>query len=150
MTTITIKDLDHIEEAAREFIKVMGDDTVFAFYGKMGAGKTTFIKALCKLLGVEDEVNSPTFAIINEYRSQTTAELIYHFDFYRIKKLEEVYDLGYEDYFYSGALCFIEWPELVEELLPLDAKKVTITENSDGSRMIQLGTDPNCTISSKA
>ena len=138
MTTITIKDLDHIEEAAREFIKNMGDDTVFAFYGKMGAGKTTFIKALCKLLGVEDEVNSPTFAIINEYRSQTTAELIYHFDFYRIKKLEEVYDLGYEDYFYSGALCFIEWPELVEELLPLDAKKVTITENSDGSRTIAL------------
>lgn len=136
--TITIKDLDHIEEAAREFIGQMGDDTVFAFYGKMGAGKTTFIKALCKLLGVEDEVNSPTFAIINEYRSQTTAELIYHFDFYRIKKLEEVYDLGYEDYFYSGALCFIEWPELVEELLPLDAKKVTINENSDGSRTITL------------
>ena len=135
---ITIKDLDHIEEAAREFIGQMGDDTVFAFYGKMGAGKTTFIKALCKLLGVEDEVNSPTFAIINEYRSQTTAELIYHFDFYRIKKLEEVYDLGYEDYFYSGALCFIEWPELVEELLPLDAKKVTITENGDGSRTINL------------
>jgi tRNA threonylcarbamoyladenosine biosynthesis protein TsaE len=136
--TITIKDLDHIEEAAREFIGQMGDDTVFAFYGKMGAGKTTFIKALCKLLGVEDEVNSPTFAIINEYRSATTAELIYHFDFYRIKKLEEVYDLGYEDYFYSGALCFIEWPELVEELLPLDAKKVTITENSDGSRTIVI------------
>ncbi len=136
--TITIKDLDHIEEAARQFIGQMGDDTVFAFYGKMGAGKTTFIKALCKLLGVEDEVNSPTFAIINEYRSATTAELIYHFDFYRIKKLEEVYDLGYEDYFYSGALCFIEWPELVEELLPLDAKKVTITENSDGSRTLQM------------
>ena len=136
--TITIKDLDHIEEAAREFIGQMGDDTVFAFYGKMGAGKTTFIKALCKLLGVEDEVNSPTFAIINEYRSETTAELIYHFDFYRIKKLEEVYDLGYEDYFYSGALCFIEWPELIEELLPLDAKKVTITENSDGTRTITL------------
>ena len=135
---ISIKDLDHIEEAAREFIGQMGDDTVFAFYGKMGAGKTTFIKALCKLLGVEDEVNSPTFAIINEYRSETTAELIYHFDFYRIKKLEEVYDLGYEDYFYSGALCFIEWPELVEELLPLDAKKVTINENSDGSRTITL------------
>jgi len=136
--TITIKDLDHIEDAAREFIRNMGDDTVFAFYGKMGAGKTTFIKALCKLLGVEDEVNSPTFAIINEYRSETTAELIYHFDFYRIKKLEEVYDLGYEDYFYSGALCFIEWPELVEELLPLDAKKVTITENADGSRTIEI------------
>lgn len=136
--TITIKDLDHIEDAAREFIGQMGDDTVFAFYGKMGAGKTTFIKALCKLLGVEDEVNSPTFAIINEYRSETTAELIYHFDFYRIKKLEEVYDLGYEDYFYSGALCFIEWPELVEELLPLDAQKVTITENGDGSRTITI------------
>ena len=138
MSTIIIKDLDHIEDAARQFIKLMGDDTVFAFYGKMGVGKTTFIKALCKLLGVEDEVNSPTFAIINEYRSATTAELIYHFDFYRIKKLEEVYDLGYEDYFYSGALCFIEWPELIEELLPLDAKKITITENSDGSRTIKM------------
>ena len=138
MSTITISGLDTIQESAKEFVRLMGDDTVFAFYGKMGAGKTTFIKALCKELGVEDEVNSPTFAIINEYRSATTAELIYHFDFYRIKKLEEVYDLGYEDYFYSGALCFIEWPELVEELLPLDAKKVTITENSDGTRTISL------------
>ena len=138
MSTITISGLDTIRESAKEFVRLMGDDTVFAFYGKMGAGKTTFIKALCQELGVEDEVNSPTFAIINEYRSQTTAELIYHFDFYRIKKLEEVYDLGYEDYFYSGALCFIEWPELVEELLPLDAKKVTITENSDGSRTVTL------------
>ena len=138
MTELRITDIDNIEETAREFAGLMGDDTVFAFYGNMGAGKTTFIKALCKLLGVEDEVNSPTFAIINEYRSETTAELIYHFDFYRIKKLEEVYDLGYEDYFYSGALCFIEWPELVEELLPIDAKKVTITENSDGSRTITI------------
>ena len=138
MSTITISSLDTIQESAKEFVRQMGDDTVFAFYGKMGAGKTTFIKALCKELGVEDEVNSPTFAIINEYRSATTAELIYHFDFYRIKKLEEVYDLGYEDYFYSGALCFIEWPELVEELLPLDAKKVTITENPDGSRTITV------------
>lgn len=138
MSTITISSLDTIQQSAKEFVRLMGDDTVFAFYGKMGAGKTTFIKALCQELGVEDEVNSPTFAIINEYRSATTAELIYHFDFYRIKKLEEVYDLGYEDYFYSGALCFIEWPELVEELLPLDAKKVTITENSDGTRTITL------------
>ena len=138
MSTITISNLDTIQESAKEFVRLMGDDTVFAFYGKMGAGKTTFIKALCQELGVEDEVNSPTFAIINEYRSATTAELIYHFDFYRIKKLEEVYDLGYEDYFYSCALCFIEWPELVEELLPLDAKKVTITENSDGTRTITL------------
>ena len=138
MATLTIKDTESIDQTAKEFIRLMGDDTVFAFYGKMGAGKTTFIKALCKELGVEDEVNSPTFAIINEYRSATTAELIYHFDFYRIKKLDEVYDLGYEDYFYSGALCFIEWPELIEELLPLDAKKVSITENSDGTRTITM------------
>lgn len=137
MNTITIKDLEHIDDAAHEFMGLMGDDTVFAFYGKMGAGKTTFIKSLCKQLGVEDEVNSPTFAIINEYRSNT-AELIYHFDFYRIKKIEEVYDLGYEDYFYSGALCFIEWPELVEDLLPFDARKVTISENPDGSRTIEF------------
>lgn len=138
MTTLTIKDTDTISETARQFMELMGDDTIFAFYGKMGAGKTTFIKALCKELGVEDEVNSPTFAIINEYRSATTAELIYHFDFYRIKKLDEVYDLGYEDYFYSGALCFIEWPELVEELLPDDARKVSITENGDGTRTISF------------
>lgn len=138
MNTIQINSLDNISDAAREFIRQMGDDTVFAFYGKMGAGKTTFIKAICKELGVTDEVNSPTFAIINEYRSQTTSELIYHFDFYRIKKMEEVYDLGYEDYFYSGALCFIEWPELVEELLPIDAKKISIDEITDGARIITI------------
>ena len=126
MKSLKITSLDNIEEVAKEFINLMGDDTIFAFYGKMGAGKTTFIKALCKALGVEDEVNSPTFAIVNEYRSESTAELIYHFDFYRIKKVEEVYDLGYEDYFYSGALCFIEWPELIEELLPEDTKKISI------------------------
>lgn len=135
---ITISSVENIAEAAHKFMQEMGDNTVFAFYGKMGAGKTTFIKALCKELGVEDEVNSPTFAIINEYRSATTAELVYHFDFYRIKKLDEVYDLGYEDYFYSGALCFIEWPELVEELLPDDARKVSITENGDGTRTISF------------
>src|SRR5574344_2332965 len=138
MNTIQISSLDKISDAAREFIIQMGDDTVFAFYGKMGAGKTTFIKALCKELGVNDEVNSPTFSLINEYRCETTSELIYHFDFYRIKKLEEVFDLGYEDYFYSGALCFIEWPELIEELLPGDAVKVYIDENEDGSRSIKF------------
>ena len=135
---IKIQSLEHIHEAAREFIAAMGDNTVFALYGKMGAGKTTFIKALCQELGVEDVVTSPTFAVINEYRSDIAGELIYHFDFYRIKKLEEVYDMGYEDYFYSGALCFIEWPELVEELLPGDAVKVTIEELEDGSRVIKL------------
>lgn len=135
---IKITSLDHIHEAARKFIAAMGDNTVFAFYGKMGAGKTTFIKAVCEELGVTDVINSPTFAIVNEYRSEDAGELIYHFDFYRIKKLKEVYDMGYEDYFYSGALCFIEWPELIEELLPGDAVNVTIEEQEDGSRTIRF------------
>lgn len=134
---IKITSLDNIHEAARQFIAAMGDNTVFAFYGKMGAGKTTFIKAVCECLGVTDVINSPTFAIVNEYRSES-GELIYHFDFYRIKKLEEVYDMGYEDYFYSGALCFIEWPELVEELLPADAVKVTIEEGENGGRTVSM------------
>ena len=125
-----------LPEAAKRFVQDIDQNTVFAFYGKMGAGKTTFIKAVCEALGVTDVVNSPTFSIVNEYRSDVTGELIYHFDFYRIEKLEEVYDMGYEDYFYSGALCFIEWPELVEELLPGDAVKVTVTEAEDGSRCI--------------
>lgn len=114
----------------------MDQATVFAFYGKMGAGKTTFIKSLCKELGVNDTVNSPTFSIVNEYRSDETGELIYHFDFYRVEKIEEVFDMGYEDYFYSGALCLIEWPELIEELLPGDAVRVDIKEEADGSRIL--------------
>ena len=135
---IKINSLDSIYEGAREFVKSMGNNTVFAFYGKMGAGKTTFIKAICKTLGVtEDIITSPTFAIVNEYRTDS-CELIYHFDFYRIKKLEEVYDMGYEDYFYSGAICFIEWPELIEELLPSDTIRVTITEQIDGARLIVI------------
>ena len=133
---IKITSLEQIHDAARQFIEAMGDNTVFAFYGKMGAGKTTFIKAVCECLGVEDVINSPTFAIVNESRSGS-GELIYHFDFYRIKKLEEVYDMGYEDYFYSGALCFIEWPELVEDLLPADAVKVSIEEDEDGTRRVK-------------
>ena len=134
---ITIQDIDHIREAAREFINHIGQHTVFAFYGKMGAGKTTFIKAICEELGVEDVITSPTFAIVNEYTVQSaSAPTNYHFDFYRIKKLEEVYDMGYEDYFYSGDLCFIEWPELIEELLPDDAIRVSIEENADGTRNV--------------
>ena len=129
--------IDNIHDAVKTFINNMGTGKVFAFYGKMGAGKTTFIKAVCEELGVTDVITSPTFAIVNEYRSDTTGELIYHFDFYRIKKLEEVYDMGYEDYFYSGALCFLEWPELIEELLPSDAVKVTISETDNGDRMIE-------------
>ena len=132
---IRISNLELIREAAREFIQHIGEHRVFAFYGEMGAGKTTFIKAICEELGVEDVITSPTFAIVNEY-SLPDGDCIYHFDFYRIKKLEEVYDMGFEDYFYSGALCFIEWPELIEEVLPEDAVKVNITENADGSRTI--------------
>ena len=133
---IKISNLDSIKEAASAFIQQIGDRKVFAFYGSMGAGKTTFVKAICEELGVEDVITSPTFAIINEYHAHD--DIIYHFDFYRIKKLEEVYDMGYEDYFYSGALCFIEWPELIEELLPEDAVKVSIKENPDGSRTVTL------------
>lgn len=134
---ITIDSIDNIREAARQFVGNMGDASVFAFYGNMGAGKTTFIKAVCEELGVEDVITSPTFAIVNEYRSEETGELIYHFDFYRIKKLEEVYDMGYEDYFYSGAQCFIEWPELIEELLPADAVRVWIEETEGGKRRVK-------------
>lgn len=135
---ISIKSLDSIHEAAREFINNMGQGHVFAFYGKMGAGKTTFIKAVCEELGVDDVITSPTFAIVNDYTSSKDGSHIFHFDFYRIKKLEEVYDMGYEDYFYSGSLCFIEWPELIEDILPGDAVKVTITQNEDGGRVVEF------------
>ena len=124
--------------AARRFVDNMGRGRVFAFYGKMGAGKTTFIKAVCEQLGVEDVITSPTFAIVNEYTSELSGDTIYHFDFYRIKKLGEVYDMGYEEYFYGGGLCFIEWPELIESLLPEDATKVTISENADGTRTVSF------------
>lgn len=132
---ITIQNTENIRDAARLFIQHMGGTHVFAFYGKMGAGKTTFIKALCEELGVSDVITSPTFAIVNEYEDANGAP-IYHFDFYRIKKLEEVFDMGYEDYFYSGALCLIEWPELIEELLPDDAVRVNIVEQADGHRTL--------------
>lgn len=131
-----INSLDDLHAVARTFIEALDEHTVVAFYGGMGAGKTTFVKALCEELGIDDVVNSPTFSIVNEYRSDETGELVYHFDFYRINKLSEVYDMGYEDYFYSGALCFIEWPELIEELLPEDALRVEITELPDGRRRI--------------
>ena len=156
---IKIQNIETIRDAARQFLTAIsaplegGQGLVIAFYGKMGAGKTTFIKALCEELGVEDVITSPTFAIVNEYTayphplpkggtsdsspSEKSGEVsIYHFDFYRIKRLEEVYDMGYEDYFYSGNLCLIEWPELIEDLLPEDALRVTIEEQSDGTRRI--------------
>lgn len=128
-----ITDLSSIRQTAKEFIAKMGGNKVFLFYGTMGAGKTTFIRAICEEMGVEESVNSPTFAIINEYKAGN-GDPIFHFDFYRINKEEEALDFGYEDYFYSGNICFVEWPEKIENLLPADAVKVTITEQPDGTR----------------
>lgn len=139
MKTITIPTLENIDEAARSFIELMGDRTVFAFYGDMGAGKTTFINALSRALGVEeDATGSPSFAIVNEYRSDTTAELIYHFDLYRLESVEEALEIGVEDYFDSGALCLLEWPERIEALLPDDTVIVDIAVNPDESRTLTL------------
>lgn len=132
---IRIKSIDEIDIAAKKFVDEMGNNRVFVFYGKMGAGKTTFIKAVCENLGVEDVINSPTFAIVNEY-VDGRGEPIYHFDFYRIKKEQEVLDIGYEDYVYSGNVCFMEWPELIENLLPEEVVKVTIQEEEDGGRTV--------------
>ena len=137
--TITIKSLAEIENAAREMAAEMGDYTIFAFYGEMGAGKTTFINALSHVLGVEDDVaNSPSFSFINVYRSDTTAELIYHFDLYRLESIDEAFDIGVEDYFDSGALCLLEWPERIEDLLPEDTVKVNIIVNPDETRTLTL------------
>ena len=140
MKTIQLNSIENIDQAAHDFIAQMGDETVYAFYGEMGAGKTTFINALCKALGVEDDTtNSPSFSIINEYRSDTTAELIYHFDLYRLESLEEAFDIGVEDYFDSGALCFLEWPERIDDILPGGTVKVSITVNDDDTRTITIG-----------
>ena len=126
---------ENIKKAAQQFVAAMGENTVFAFYGKMGAGKTTFIKAVCEQMGVEDTVTSPTFAIVNEYET-ANGRPIYHFDFYRIKKVSEAYDMGCEEYFYSGHPCFIEWPELIEEVLPEETVNVTIEAQPDGDRLL--------------
>ena len=138
MQIIQIKDLENIRHAAIEFIRQMDNHTIFAFYGNMGAGKTTFIKAICEELGVKNVINSPTFAIINEYQSVETEEIIYHFDFYRINKLSEAQDISVEDYFYSGALCLIEWPEKIEPLLPDDTVHIAIEEMEDGTRELRI------------
>ena len=133
---LKINTLEEIGKAAKDFVENMGDHKLFAFYGKMGAGKTTFIKAICEELGVTDVINSPTFSIVNEYLDGN-GKPIYHFDFYRIKNTGEVYDIGFDDYIYSGAVCFMEWPELVEDLLPDETVRVDIVENSDQSRTIK-------------
>jgi len=127
---LIIKSESELPEAAKSLLRAHPDARVFAFYGQMGAGKTTFIKAICRELDVPDIVQSPTFALINEYIT-SGGESVYHFDFYRIKKTEEAFDIGYEDYVYSGRYCLIEWPELVDGLLPEDAVKVWITGNPE-------------------
>ena len=135
---IEISTLHNIHSAAQAFLEATDVNRVFAFYGKMGAGKTTFIKALCEELGVQDAVNSPTFAIVNEYYSTRLNGPIFHFDFYRIKRIEEAFDIGTDDYFYSGAPCFIEWPELIEDILPEEAVRVSIEEQPDGTRTLEF------------
>ena len=137
MNKIEIKTLDALPEAAREFINSLGDRTVVTFNGEMGAGKTTFINEVCRQLGVEtDATSSPTFALVNEYRSDTTAELIYHFDLYRLEDFEEALDMGIEDYLDCGALCLIEWPDIIDPILPNDVVEVSLTVAPDGTRLL--------------
>ena len=134
---IIIKSVEELNDAAKKLLEAYPDKRLFAFNGSMGAGKTTFIKSICAELGVHEDVVSPTFSIVNEYISGT-GEAMYHFDFYRIKKKEEILDIGSDDYFYSGSYCFMEWPELVEELLPESIVYIAIKENiEDGSRIIE-------------
>lgn len=135
---IVIKNIDEIGCAARQFVDAMGDQTLFAFYGEMGAGKTTFIKAICDALGVQDVVNSPTFSIVNDYETDNGRH-VYHFDFYRLKTPQEALDFGIEEYFASGEICLMEWPEEIGSLLPDDAAKVHVSVQPDGSRVVSLG-----------
>ncbi|MDP4266280.1 MAG: tRNA (adenosine(37)-N6)-threonylcarbamoyltransferase complex ATPase subunit type 1 TsaE [Bacteroidota bacterium] len=129
--------LSQLDKIAETLLEVHNTSRLFAFYGGMGAGKTTFIKVICSKLGVRDVVLSPTFSIINQYTTKESKP-IYHFDFYRIKNIKEVYDIGYEDYFYSDNYCFIEWPEMITELLPEDTINVYIKEESKNKRIISF------------
>lgn len=131
-----IEALSDINEVAKAFLDKFGDRQVIAMYGDMGVGKTTFVKAVCEVLGMEDEANSPSFSIVNEYKGGTRT--IYHFDFYRISDPEEAYDFGYEEYFYSGNMCFVEWPEKIDSLMPDDALVMIFKEREDGVRLIQV------------
>ncbi len=136
-TIYLLPDVGALPEVAQQFIQeVLPWGDVFAFYAPMGTGKTTFIKALCEELGVTDVINSPTFSIINEYRAEPSGELIYHFDCYRLEQLSDALSLGAEDYLQSGALCFIEWPEVIEDILPVDTVRVTLEELEGGARKL--------------
>ncbi len=134
---ILIKDKRHLPAAAKELLKHSDDKKIFAFYGSMGAGKTTIIKAICKYLGAIDIVTSPTFTLVNEYKT-SKGESLFHIDFYRIKKQEEVYDFGLEEYLTGDSYCFMEWPELVEELLPAETVRVRIKIESEEQRVLSL------------
>ena len=127
MISEKINSINDLKYAAKKLISVFPDNRVFAFYGKMGAGKTTFIQAICKILGTDDNVTSPTFALVNEYLTNN-ADSIFHFDCYRLKNIQEAYDIGAEEYFYSGNLCFVEWPEKIDDLLP--ANRVDVRTNT--------------------
>ena len=144
---VEIHSVDELAEVARNLLTTFKEERFFAFFGKMGVGKTTLIKEMCDVLGVEDNVCSPTFAIVNEYSRPVAGsgqwsvasgqcELVYHFDFYRLKSVAEAYDIGYEEYFYSGCYCFTEWTEKVEELLPEHYVRVELTEK-DGIRILE-------------
>ncbi|MDR3652847.1 MAG: tRNA (adenosine(37)-N6)-threonylcarbamoyltransferase complex ATPase subunit type 1 TsaE [Paludibacter sp.] len=135
---LEIQSLDTIEQTAQKFIEQIGNRTVFAFNGKMGAGKTTFIKSICETMGVKETVNSPTFSIVNEYEADD-GKIIYHFDCYRINKIQEALDLGAEEYLYSGNLCFIEWSENIAPILPDSIVNVDIEEKENGSRNVVIG-----------
>ena len=137
MEILTIESIDTIHDTARQFVDRIGDRTVFAFNGKMGAGKTTFIKAICEVMGVNETVNSPTFSIVNEYEA-ADGRIIYHFDCYRITTIQEALDLGAEEYLYSGNLCFIEWSENMAPLLPDTLVNVDIVERENGKRDVMM------------
>lgn len=137
---ITIHSESELADVAKKMLEAFPNDRVFCFYGQMGAGKTTFIKAVCQQLGVADTTSSPTFAIVNEYVTDSD-ETIYHFDFYRIEKLEDAYQIGADDYFYSGNYCFVEWAENIPELIDSEFVKVKINISSDDSREFEFGYD---------
>ena len=137
MSTIALTSLGEIDQAAERFLEVLGDESVIAFSGEMGAGKTTFIQALCRKLGITVEVNSPTFSLVNQYFTPE-GHSIFHFDLYRIEDPAELFDMGYEEYFFSGELCFIEWPEKASHLIPEEALRVEIVVGENESREIRF------------
>lgn len=141
MQHIIIENIEGIPDAARQLMEAVGDSSILAFYGEMGAGKTTLIREICSQTGVTDAVNSPTFSIVNEYETGE-GRRIYHFDFYRINRTEEALDFGCEEYFDSGCLCLLEWPERVEAILPPDVCKITISVEAGGVRRLSISQIP--------